>query len=370
MTPRGTLSVATDYYVRRPVGSILVVGEFTAASKATDLCHGLRSAGWDVMEFESARYLGGVINRSIDHLLQKLFPRSKIDSLSRAVDAAASTIGVDYVLFFKGMGANPEVIENLHRAGRKAICWYPDVSFDHPVFDARTIPMYDLFVTTKHFQLDYLREQRGNHPTILIEHGYCPSAHFRLEPSVPADQRPFDCIFVGNHSAYKEQWLRAVVEQRPNLRYAIAGGRWNGATWCNNFNVYCSAGPIIGNAMARLINHARIGIAVHHGPVGHPLGWSDDVSARTWEIPACGTFMLHVDSPHLRTLFDVDQQIGVFSTVEQLIEQIDYFLENADQRDAMAQRAFDHVVPSASYTERGRTLAALLAAQAGERTVV
>jgi spore maturation protein CgeB len=137
----------------------------------------------------------------------------------------------------------------------------------------------------------------------------------------------------------------------PDLKIAIAGARWQStrAEFSANTTI---AGPLTGDGMSRALAHSKIGIAIHHGPGGRH-GWQDDVSTRTFEFPACGTFMLHIDNPHVRTLFDVPADIDVFADGEELAEKVRYYLDHPDQREAAAERAFHRVVPSRSYFEIG-----------------
>lgn len=340
--------------VRRP--SMLLVADIVEAGKAIHIGRAFRSRGWDVTETEITRHLAAPGSKILNRIAQYVSPKGKSDALARTVDAIAVSQGVDLVLFAKAMGARPWLLEKLAARGIATACWYPDRDFDHPFVDEQAIRQFDLFVTTKAYHLDHLQTLRPGKRTVLIEHGYNDGVHFRLDPPVPASERPFDCAFIGSHSPYKQQWLEEIVGRLPDLKLVIVGDRWNDRSIGNPANVIVN-GPLTGDAMARVINHARIGLALHHGRAKGALGWQDDVSARTFEIPACGTFMLHIDNAHVRSLFDVPGEIDTFVDADDAARKIRYWLDHPDEREAIAERCHRRAEAEFSYTRRGMAIA-------------
>jgi spore maturation protein CgeB len=355
--------IANAFAARPRSGTAVLVGEFFTAAPFPHFAAAMRAEGWDVQEVEFGNYVGSPGNKWVHRIADRLLPRAKGDALAAAVLAAAASSGADIVLFAKGIGATPALIAQLAARGCRAICWYPDYHFDYPNVDQACFPLFDLFITTKEFQLAHLRALRGDRPTILIEHGWSPGVHWRIDPPLAPETRPFDVIFIGNHSPHKEEWMRALVTRLPLLRVAICGHRWPHAL--SGFPPDTTvAGPLTGDSMSRAIGHARIAIAVHHGPGGQH-GWQDEVSARTFEIPACGTFMLHIDSAHVRTLFDVPGEIDVFADADALAAKVAHYLAHPAAREAAAARAHVRAVPAYSYFEAGRAISAAVLTHLG-----
>lgn len=343
--------IASRFRARPRAGTAVLVGEFLTANPFTHFAAAMRTQGWDVAEVDVRSHLGNAGNRWVNAIADRLLPTARMKSLAAEIEATAANAGADVVLFAKGLGATPRLLDRLDDWGCRSVCWYPDRDFEHPCVDERSLPQFDLFITTKLYHLDHLRSIRGDRPTILIEHGWAPGVHWRIEPPVHSEERPFDVIFVGNHSAYKEEWIADLAHRLPNLKIAIAGRRWRpDPAWITPNTVI--AGPLTGDAMSRAIGHARIGLAIHHGPGGRQ-GWQDDVSTRTFEIPACGTFMLHIDNSHVRSLFNVPEEIDVFRTGEELATKIALYLNDTERREAAAALAYKRVVPSRSYFQIG-----------------
>lgn len=345
----------TPMFTRR-APTALMVGEFASVAPFRHFAGAFREAGWDVVEIETQAYLSSPGGRMANRVIDRLFPRVKMESLGAAVTAEALRLKPDLVLFAKGFGASIPVLSKLAEYGIRTANWYPDFHFDHPFVDREALARFDLMVTTKAFQLDYLQSLRGSRPTILIEHGYCDGIHLPVDPPIDDADKPFDLVFVGNHSSYKAEWLAHISAQMPELSMAVVGSSgWAGERHRMIAHTYIN-GPLAGQQMARAFAHGRIAFAVHHGPGGTD-GWQDDVSARTFEIPACRAFMLHIDSPHLRTLYDVPTEIDVFATPDEAVEKIRYYLPRPELRETMASLAYARAIPAYGYRAVGRNIA-------------
>lgn len=103
--------------------------------------------------------------------------------------------------------------------------------------------------------------------------------------------------------------------------------------------------------MAELIQRSRISLAIQASPEG-AMGWRDNVSTRTFEIPACKGFMLHEDNDEVRELFEPGAEFDVFSTADELAEKIEFYLESPQERREIARRGFERCVPKYSYYQR------------------
>jgi spore maturation protein CgeB len=118
--------------------------------------------------------------------------------------------------------------------------------------------------------------------------------------------------------------------------------------------------PLTGDYFARAIEETRINLAIHHGEVGRHQ-WQDLTSTRTFEIPAAGGFMLHVDNDEIRSLYEAGREIDVFADVDTMIERIGYYLEHDNERAMIALAGRDRCVPAYSLEQRAREIGELLA---------
>lgn len=184
-----------------------------------------------------------------------------------------------------------------------------------------------------------------------LHHGYSSQVHYPRVAEMSEADYVTDCQHVGIYSPYKAKWLIALKQALPDLHLTIIGDGWADAVKGTELETSYTGYPLFGDSYARALQSARINIAFHYGPCG-PQGWADLVSTRTFEIPACKGFMLHVDNPEVRDLFDVGSEIDVFSTPEGLVEKVKFYLENPALRRAMVERAYERCVPAYSYDAR------------------
>jgi spore maturation protein CgeB len=347
----------TKFFVRR-APTVLMVGEFESSAPFRHFARGFRQCGWDVLEMDTSRHLSGLGYRWVDGALNRLLPRMMSERLAAEIASTATRLPLDMVMFAKGFGATPRLLNTLRSKGIKTLNWYPDFHFEYPEVIHDALPFFDMFVTTKRHQMAYLKALRGKRPTWMIDHGYCNSLHEVISPILDDKDKPYDIAYVGNRSPYKEKWIRHIVNALPELTFALVGnGGWADAFPGPRQRVYINGG-LQGQQMARLFAHVKIGLAFHHGPAGR-FGWQDTISARTFEIPAAGCFMLHIDSGDVRSLYNIPGEIDCFSTPEDAVKQIRRYLTQPELRNKMARRAHARTVSEYSYEQIGSKIANL-----------
>ncbi len=190
------------------------------------------------------------------------------------------------------------------------------------------LPLYDLHVTTKRHNLSELRAA-GARDVFHVDKAFDPLVH-RPMPVTPE--------------------VRARLRRRGRLR-RLARGRADAprcSTWPATACRCGSGGP--GAACARRTPNLRI--------EGRPL-WSDDyasaVSAfrinlcflrkvnrdrhttRSVEIPACGGFMLAERTEEHLALFEEDREAVYFSSDDELLEKVRWYLAHEDERARIAE---------------------------------
>jgi spore maturation protein CgeB len=227
------------------------------------------------------------------------------------------------------------------------------------------LEMADIVCTTKRFQLAYLQNLRGSRPTALIQHGYSSNSHVPVFDAVSEDEYQYDICYAGNPDGYKLKWLIALARRFPDKRIAVAGHRWKSVADGTPLAPFVLGRAVVSRRLARLHQLSRINIAIHGG-VDNTHGWQDEVSTRTFEIPACRGFMLHIDNDEVRNLFDVPGEIDTFATPDEMFAKIEYYLARPRERGEMIDKAYRRAVPAYSYDSRAREVAELVKQTAGK----
>ena len=329
------------------------------------LAQGFRKLGWDVVQVDPSEHF--VMGRSMSlRITAKILNKKSRFSYNMALESSISTFTSSAFLAVKGNYINPITLRRLRKEGIITAIYYPDFHFNHPGVDEKSFTEYDLFFTTKSFQLDYLRDRLGKDRVRFLHHGYSPLVHRPRYERIAEDDYVADVLYVGNYSPYKQSWLEHVARNMPDVRLMIVGNGWSGpaAQFAPNADVIGQ--HVLGDGFARLLQSARINIAVHFGPTG-PNEWEDLVSTRTFQIPACKGFMLHVDNAEVRSLFEPGREIDVFSTPDELCHKIRYYLDRPERRAEMIEAAYRRCVPDYSYDARAREIAEAVEALRGKR---
>lgn len=331
----------------RPIA--LMVGQDRQETPLRHIARGLRDAGWEVDLLDSDNSF--TRGRSpLAKAMSRLTGVAHARIVSAEIARRAIASGADLVFFAKTIPLRDDALAQIRARGTKVLLWYPDVSFAHPGVPEDFLDRIDLFVTTKSYQCAPVRERRSDLPSALVHHGYCEDVHYPSRGGEPA----FDVVYVGNASPAKVAAIEALHRARPGLRLAVSGAGWpRGASWAQ-------FPQLVGERMSRLLGAGKIALALHYGRHG-PEGWEDAVSARTFEIPACGTFMLHPDNAEVRTLYEPGSEIGVFADHAGMIAAVDEWLADDARRERAASKALARARPAYGYRQRGREIAAFLA---------
>jgi hypothetical protein len=352
-----------------PAGRRMVFAtEFWFGSTGAGLASGFRADGWAVHEIDIRAFF--TAGETVAHRVAAQLMRS---SMARAYNAAILTaveqLQPQAFVTVKGVHIDPDTLDQIRRMGIVTINYYPDFHFDHPGFELATLPLYSLVLTTKSFQVRFLEELVGAQRVTFLHHGYSDLVFFPRVMAVDEQDYLADVTYVGNHSRTKENWLSSIVHRLPNVRLRIVGSRWEHTR--DAALKRCAIGHVLaGDFHVCAVEHSRINIAVH-GDRHEQEGWQDLVSTRTFEIPACKGFMLHVDNSEVRELFAPGQEIDVFASEDELIEKIVYYLGRPQLRREMIERAYRRCVPTYGYNARAviisRKIALLLDQRVTER---
>ena len=76
------------------------------------------------------------------------------------------------------------------------------------------------------------------------------------------------------------------------------------------------------------------------------------IPQRVWDVLSCGGFLITNDQPEIHEYFEVGRDLEVYSCKEELIEKIDYYLENEERRCQIAQNGYMKVKESHTVLNR------------------
>ncbi len=269
---------------------------------------------------------------------------------NNAVLNAASNFHPDILIAFKGSYLKAETLASLKQTGIRLYNYYPDrLALAGKLFIEDAIPQYDCFFDTKQSWDNGLSNRLKPKNRVFVPHGYDPEVHRPLELSqTDAKQYGCDVSLIATHSPRKEQMLRELIALKPDLNLLIWGNQWREKNQTPALGKHLAGPAIEGSFYAKALRATRINLAV----MGVKPGVEDKTTTRTYEIPACGGFMLHERTDEVLELFEEGKEIACFGDVRELAEKIEYYLAHPDERAKIAAAGYARCVPAYSYDNR------------------
>jgi len=333
-------------------------GEFWRGSSGFGLAQGFRKQGWTVHEIDLSRIFGALGNSLTARVVRRIMAPSLLSHFERELRDAISALRPDVLLTIKGTHITRDLLLWMGDQGIKRLMFYPDFHFDHPGVRVDDFAFYDAVFTSKSFHVDFLKAKIGAEKIHYVPHGYSDDVHWPVLGDLTESDYEADVQHIGAHSAYKQGWMEAVQAGMPWARLRVKGARWETAIGDSALRTAELGGSVTDALYSRELQSGRINVAVMMGP--HLSGWQDHVSTRTFEIAACGGFMLHIDSEELREFFQPGVELDVFSSPEELVDKASFYLQRPDQRRRMGARAHARCVPAYGYAARSRAIAKAL----------
>ncbi len=266
--------------------------------------------------------------------VRRLMAPAMITEYNRALIAAMRGFEPDLFFAFKGDSVTPETLRTLRASGAVSINFYPDTGFDGQA--AKAITLYDWVFTTKPAHMDFLRERYAYTNITFVSHAYDPEVHVPVTLT-ELDHSRYGCdvVFIGNISRKKEGEIAHLLEALPEISVKI----WGPNGWSRSRprvrSVYQDT-PVWGQEYAKAILGAKINLGLlFEGTPWAPAG--DLITARTFEIPATGGFMLHERNELATHYFADGEECAFFVDQDDMINKIQYFLLHDKERASIAE---------------------------------
>lgn len=239
---------------------------------------------------------GRALGRLIRPLAVREFGRH-IVQLSKETEATL-------FLAFKGAFVPAEAIRELRALGVLTICHYPDVSTTvHGPWLQASLREYDWVFTAKTFGVSDMAKEVGVTRASVLLHGFDPEVHRPLpENMISRSKYEADVSFIGTWSPVKESRLAHLLKLLPGIRLRIWGAQWEK---CQSaaLKPCIELKGVLGKSYAAAIQSSTINLALlSERRPGASRG--DEITSRTFHLPAAGGLMLHERTQEFLDLFD------------------------------------------------------------------
>lgn len=318
---------------------ILCVGEMWHGSDARSAFESLRRLGHLVLVLDEEQYVGTRWRSTWGRVLRRCLAGWLVRELTEDAARSMRRFQPDLLFVFKGNWVQGEMLRRARLDGVASANFYPDVSFlAHTRHIPTALPLYDHVFTTKTFGVRDMQERLGLRQCSFVPPGFDPDLH-RPTALSEADRDRYACdvSFIGTWSPKKEALLAAVRAALPALHLRIWGCQWGKAREVTL--AACVQGTeVTGDEYVKAICGSTICLGLL-SEVRQGASSGDLITARTFQIPACGTFMLHERTPEVLQYFEEGKEIACFNSAEELVSQVRHYLARPEAIDATAAAA-------------------------------
>ncbi len=310
--------------------NILYVGQLSHGGTCLARLEILRKSGAVVAGFD----VGAIrekLSRVENSLLSRFNVALPLSSFNRELKQFAETKDFDAVWVDKGVWIYPETLAALKQRATSglAIHYTPDSQFidNRSRFFSRSVPAYDVLVTTKPFEVSEY-EKRGGRDVVLVLQGY-GEQFGRATMLVPDADMMSDVCFIGHCQSHYAQLLEKVAAMP--LKLKIWGPGWTRFAKRHGWAKDCvQSDGLWGDDYPRALRSTKIALGLLSKRI------PETTTTRTFEIPATGTFMLAERTDDHLALFKDGLEAVFFDDASEMIDNIQIYLADDAARQAIA----------------------------------
>ena len=241
---------------------------------------------------------------------------------------------IDIVFIVKGNEVYPDTLKKISKKfpSIKLINWsLDDMSGWHTksLFFHYGLKYYDLVYTTKTYNISRLKKI-GAKKIKYITQAYSNDIH--KKPQKTSKLFEYDVLFIGR--AEKERFETKKFLANNGINVNIYGTGWEKKPYKHQINnLFIHKHPLFNENYALAIASSKITLTFL-SKINEDLHTS-----RSFEIPACGGFMIAERTSEHTTLFEENKEAVYFSSNNELLEKINYYLNNEIVRKEIINNA-------------------------------
>ncbi len=308
--------------------------------------YGIKSRG------ESIEYQGGGFYSALKQLTEEVYPfwfdeyLSQKEKLQKEIVKFADKINPDIVLFI--LMRDEFSFETLDYLKSKYITinWFCDDQWRFESFTKCYAPHFTYAITTDKYALAKYKSI-GYQNVILSQW-----ASFGSLDNLDIDniKYKYDVSFVGMFSGYRNWIVKELTKK--GIKVECFGYGWQkGRVSYDEMTEIFKTSKInlnLSNSVSYDIRCITSSIKGFREAIGARLKrgrkTSEQMKARNFEIPAFGGFQLTCYTPTLEDYFEIGREVAMFGSIEDLVQQINYYLSNEEKRSQITIAGYERAI--------------------------
>ena len=330
---------------------ILFVGNFFPGSLEVSYLNAFKKTNYDIVTFDYQQEYESINpfanNRYANRLLSGFYNKLLNEKFLKCVKFT----NPDLLFIVKGSFIFPETLKKIKEKENIVLFNFnPDNPFNKNRGASnnlirKSMPYYDIYFIWGKFLIPELLKAGAKKVEYLP---FACDTELHYPVLVNQEEKRFytsDVAFIGSWDKEREEFLLNLVDY--NL--AIWGNGWEKLNWNSPLRKKWKKKDVIGEEFSKVCNASKI--VLNH--IRKQNG--DSHNMRTFEVPACGGFVLTKKTTEQLDFFEDGKEITCYEDMDDLKKEINFYLENEELRKKIAingnKKALTH-----TYNERVRSL--------------
>lgn len=330
--------------------NILYIGELYYGSTCLMRMNALKSLGHSITQINILPR-NFKLNKYIDKINYRLSYKFDFEKLNRKILNELRKNKFEIVWIDKGTRVFANTLKELKKINPeiKLVHLNPDDPFGKFRTGWKTfiaaIPIYDIHFVAREVNIKEY-EVLGAKKVFVYDRSYDPDIHKPIE-LIGEEKKKYYCKvgFIGSWAKEREKSIAFLIEN--GIEVAIWGNGWDKGLYWDKIKKFYRGTSLYGFEYAKAINGMEI--ALHFLRKEN----RDEQDSRTFEIPACGTFMLAERTRKHIEFFKENEEAVFFDNDEELLNKVNYYLINVDERIRIAKGGYNRS-KSSGYSHKER----------------
>lgn len=321
------------------VERLLYIGDLRTGRTSASRMDALREYCDAVVGIDRTEFLGSP--RWIKRIEYHIGVSHRILWYNRAVICSVRTFDPDVIWVDKGRYLHRWTLKLIRSESEALLVHYnPDDVFGQ--FDSgwgvfiRAIPHYDVHLVPRPQNIDEYRDL-GAENVLEYDRSFDPRIHRPVDIDEDGEFA-HEVGFVGSWAHDRAQSIAFLIQE--GIPVHVRGDGWRDQKGWDVIAPYYLGPSVFGDEYARAWSGLEIGL--------HFLRKEnrDEQDSRTFEIPACGTFMLAERTEKHRQLFEEGREAEFFDGRWELLEKVQKYRRNTQLRESIANAGYQRCVES------------------------
>ena len=304
----------------------------------------LREAGVSVHPFDMSPHFAAVRKNPVRRALRRLRGEYSLPAMNRDLIAACDEFDPDVLYVDKGTAVTREALrairERSEARGRRIVLlhFHPDDAFNPIIYTetyGQALGEYDCHFIPHPWVLEQHLE-RGARKAVDFPYGYQPAHHFRDPDVTPGGGA--EVAFVGRWEEERGGWLAELA--RSGVRVEVWGPGWERELARGGETLIHRAPWASFEEQRQIYGSASISLVLLSSTN------RDGHTSRTFEVPACGGFMLAERTSGQAAFFRDGEEMGTFKGAGEMSERVRYYLAHPRERERIREAGHRRCISS------------------------